>query len=235
MGHPRRSPRDISRDDGEPPRSAALSGATASSRLDRKRSAKNQTAWYLIYAVLTMKTDIKRTTRFLFHAALCLPGVFPACTNGIMNVGEQPLPTDPATDTDTTSDQPHGTEALDAASASDVACGDGGVQYADHCWFLGSGGESCIEVCADRGGFDDATINIVGTPDQGGSWEACRDIIRLMGFDGEVGAGYRVEEEGGGVGCHLWDGELWWLYRPDLTPEARFSSASRICACLTDD
>jgi hypothetical protein len=155
-----------------------------------------------------------------------------ACTNGIMNVGEQALSTDPAGDNQTELPTDHDSDTDTHDTSTDVPeCEDHGVHYADHCWYLGERGESCIDVCEARGGYNEATATIVGSPDQGGSWEACRDIVRLMGFEDEVGAGYRDEGEENGFGCHFWEDVIWWLYRPDLTPEAGFNEAQRICSC----
>jgi hypothetical protein len=152
--------------------------------------------------------------------------IFVSCTNGIMNVGIAPFnPLD--TETETVVDT-----ASDGADAGD-RCGIGGVWYQNLCWFLGEFYESCIDVCTGRGGYDETAASIIGTPDQNGTWAACRDIVRLMGYTGEVAAGYR--SEGPGLGCHIWDnGEIWWLYSPDFDPASSISSASMVCGCKAD-
>lgn len=153
-----------------------------------------------------------------------------------MNVGGLPESDSTSVDTDTPTGgsedtQPFGDTEEDTDNV-DGDCVAGGVWYASNCWYLGEGGENCVEVCATRGGYSDATSTITGTPSEGGGWEACRDIFRLMGYDDEVGAASRLSLSSEGLGCHVWEDEFWWLLHPDVNPEASYPVAERVCACL---
>jgi hypothetical protein len=190
-----------------------------------------------------MNTVLERHICAILFFSIYPAVVSTACTSGIMNVGEQAISSDPVTSLDSTDqfveqnsdtdsrEQNSDTDSYETTSTVDVECEDNGLYYTDYCWYLGARGESCIDVCEERGGYNEATAAVVGIPEQGGTWEACRDIVRLLGFEGEVGAGYRDDGDREGFGCHFWEGDIWWLYRPDLTPEARFPDAERICSC----
>jgi hypothetical protein len=102
------------------------------------------------------------------------------------------------------------------------------------CWYLGPDGESCVEVCDERGGFNPAAIAVIGTASQGGSIESCSALLEVL--DGtanqEVVQGTQVE--GFGVGCHLFDaqaGYWWWLESPDFSEGASLAGGSIVCGC----
>ncbi len=178
---------------------------------------------------------------FILHLQLAIASVIVfetmgSCTNGVMNVGEPSFfGTETGTATDTDSDTPgDDTASVDepVSTNTDTDC-KGGVSYENLCWFLGDLDESCMEVCAERGGIDETAASIIGSPEQSGTWTACRDIVRLLGILGEVAAGYRTD--GAGLGCHIWDdGEIWWLYSPDFDPGARMPNAQLVCGCKSD-
>ncbi|MBN2344520.1 MAG: hypothetical protein JXX29_01520 [Deltaproteobacteria bacterium] len=160
------------------------------------------------------------------------------CTDGVMNVGaalmgdsESDRNVAESTDIDGSDSVATDTEIGTDSDYGNIVCDDGGVGYADHCWYLGEAGDNCIEVCEVHGGYSDATSFVTGTPSEGGDWEECRNIFRRMGFDGEVGAASRLSLSSEGLGCHIWNDGLWWLIHPDVNPEAAYSVAERVCAC----
>lgn len=110
-----------------------------------------------------------------------------------------------------------------------------GVSFQGSCWYVGALGLSCMTVCATRGGFSPASLAVVGTPEQGGSIDACDAILQAFGAPpGVVNEGFR--EDGLGFGCHLFiDAEdtatAWWLTAPDLTPDIADPSVRMVCGC----
>jgi hypothetical protein len=109
-------------------------------------------------------------------------------------------------------------------------CGTDGALLYGICWYLGSAGQDCFEVCGSHGGYDDDTPEYVGTPSQGGSVEECEAIFEALGYTDTVSPGYR--EDGRGLGCHRWsDGSLWWLDSPDFDPSDSMEPSQAVCGC----
>lgn len=77
------------------------------------------------------------------------------------------------------------------------------------CWYLGERGLSCEQVCADHGGFDPSSVELVGTRLQGGSLTNCAEALGALGVTGPVLAAARFDGEG--VGCHRWGAFNYWL------------------------
>ncbi len=107
----------------------------------------------------------------------------------------------------------------------------GGLSYEGVCWYLGERGESCRDVCEERGGFDENTRDLVGTAQQGGSLEHCARLLELLGASQPAREGRRAD--GAGVGCHLYGSEeAWWLASPAFDANDSLPTARRVCACL---
>jgi hypothetical protein len=104
------------------------------------------------------------------------------------------------------------------------------------CWHMGARGESCIEVCAGRGGYDAATEQVVGTFEQGGSAAGCQGVLAALQETGNFREGYR--DDGIGAGCHRWfagqspQGDLWWLTSPEFDPSTGAPQAAIACGCV---
>jgi hypothetical protein len=98
------------------------------------------------------------------------------------------------------------------------------------CWYLGAPGDSCVETCSARGGPDPRARSFVGTAGEGGSAEACQQILDALGYASRVMGGER--DDGRGLGCHRWDNDVsWWLGRPDFDETSSMDSAQVVCAC----
>lgn len=134
--------------------------------------------------------------------------------------------------------EPPDASAADAEVPSDggvdAARACGGALFGGICWYLGAVGESCNQVCALRGAFNPAAIEVVGTEAQGGSREECSAVLEvLLGDPGpETAAGTQPVQ---GVGCHLYEdqGELfrWWLSSPEFSADASLAGVPLACGC----
>jgi hypothetical protein len=127
----------------------------------------------------------------------------------------------------------HGTaRSHDGGTASHADCS--GAAALGLCWYLGSAGQSCGDVCAAHGSFDDRANGIVGTSSQGGTLQSCGDVMRALGYAAPTEAYVRFDA---GLGCHIWsDGSTYWLDDPSPPFNAtasRIPGAARLaCACL---
>ncbi|MBW2263321.1 MAG: hypothetical protein JRG91_15245 [Deltaproteobacteria bacterium] len=118
----------------------------------------------------------------------------------------------------------------DTATDPTPECGTHGALMWGICWYLGSPGQDCYEVCGPHGGYHEDTPEYVGTPSQGGSIEECGAILDALGYSGTVSDGYR--DDGRGLGCHRWnDGALWWLHTPDFDPGDSMDPSQAVCGC----
>jgi hypothetical protein len=192
--------------------------------------------------------------------AACLALVVAGCGGTLKSEGTKDSSEDTAVDTpgDTTADMredapadtPEDTTAdaapdvhvdtpaeIEEEAEEDVAtepvpeCGTDGALLWGICWYLGSPGQSCMDVCGSHGGYADTTPQYVGVESQGGSLEECEQIFTALGYTGTVNAGYR--DDGRGLGCHRWnDGVLWWLDSPAFDPTHSMDPASVACGCL---
>ena len=112
-----------------------------------------------------------------------------------------------------------------------------GVPLGDVCWYLGELGQTCNGVCASRGGFDAASLAFIGSPEQGGSLEACDAILQALGeAPALVTEGFRDDDLG--FGCHLFVDAAgatsgWWLTAPAFAPTVSDPSARLVCGCAS--
>jgi hypothetical protein len=121
-----------------------------------------------------------------------------------------------------------GTDAS-APDASLPACA--GARARNLCWYFGPLNNSCLQVCSARGGYDSRMVGIVGSTPQGGTVEACNEVLAALGLDGTATPARRTDDKG--YGCHEWGGDLWWLdSAPDFRPDVAGTSARIACACL---
>lgn len=139
------------------------------------------------------------------------------------DAGAEPTPPEPPVPPDTPAPPPQ----------PEPQCA--GAAFDGSCWYVGALGASCSTVCATRGGFSPASLAVVGTPEQGGSIDACDAILQAFGAPaGVVNEGFR--NDGLGFGCHLFiDAEgtatAWWLTAPDLTPDISDPRVRMVCGC----
>jgi hypothetical protein len=111
----------------------------------------------------------------------------------------------------------------------------GGTLVDGVCWYLGELDQACAEVCATRGGVNPASTASIGTPEQGGSIEACAAILAALGEPAAgLQAGFREDELG--LGCHVFvdaagAASAWWLTEPDFAPTVSSPNASIVCGC----
>ena len=123
----------------------------------------------------------------------------------------------------------------DAGSAPPVEPECGGALVDGVCWYLGALESACDDVCSVHGGVDPGAPASIGTPDSGGSLDACSAILDALGaLPGVVMEGYR--EDALGFGCHLFldaDGaaSAWWLTAPEFSTSVSDPSARLVCGC----
>jgi hypothetical protein len=121
-----------------------------------------------------------------------------------------------------------GTDAS-APDASLPACA--GARVRDLCWYFGPLNNSCLQVCSSRGGYDSRMVGVVGTTSQGGTVEACNEVLAALGLNGTATPARRTDDKG--YGCHQWGADLWWIdSAPDFRPDVAGTSARVACACL---
>ena len=107
-------------------------------------------------------------------------------------------------------------------------CGTG-VLLADACWYLGTLGASCAQVCESHGGYI-AEPSYVGVAAEGGTLARCDMLLDLLVGPGETMSGTRAD--GMALGCHLYEGVRWWLNSgPLLDPLVSERFAQLVCSC----
>jgi hypothetical protein len=104
-----------------------------------------------------------------------------------------------------------------------------GRELGGFCWFLGAVDQSCETVCAAHGGFV-PSLAYVGSRAQGGARSRCDAVLTLLTAEGTTQAGYR--EDGRGVGCHIFEGNRWWLTSPSFSATAYHWKAQQACSCV---
>jgi hypothetical protein len=121
----------------------------------------------------------------------------------------------------------------DVLRGSDVdaapACA--GTRYEEICWYLAADGQSCEDACAERGGFNAASVSHIGGVAEGGSLERCASV--LIALRGQPDAVIKPTVETHGIGCHLY-GEAedrWWLTEPPFDPQATWDKVQIVCGC----
>jgi hypothetical protein len=97
------------------------------------------------------------------------------------------------------------------------------------CWYLGSAGSSCQQVCASHGQPAPGAATHVGTASQGGSLSECTTLLGLLGASGAPASGTR--SDGLGLGCHIYNAAPWWLSAPNFSVSASHASAKLVCGC----
>jgi len=111
----------------------------------------------------------------------------------------------------------------------------GGALVDGVCWYLGELDQACDTVCAAHGGVEPASSARIGTPEQGGSIEACAAILEALGEpSASLMEGFREDDLG--FGCHLFvdaDGatSAWWLTSPAFSPTVSNPNARLVCGC----
>jgi hypothetical protein len=129
--------------------------------------------------------------------------------------------------------------AVDAGAAAPDAGTDAGVparvcatgkQLGGHCWFFANTNQSCNAFCAAHGGYE-PSLEWVGTPAQGGSLAHCDAVLELLRASSTTTtSGYR--EDGRGLGCHLYQGQSWWLVAPAFSPASSYLNTRIACSCV---
>jgi len=125
-----------------------------------------------------------------------------------------------------------GADAADAAPPEpDAAPVCSGTLVGELCWHLGDLGDSCVDTCADRGGYDERGTPIIGSDAQGGSLEQCTVILEaLLGEEADTNDN---NNDDAGVGCHLRgdDEDRVWLEEADFAPDESDAEARIACSC----
>jgi len=104
-----------------------------------------------------------------------------------------------------------------------------GVEYASVCWYLGSTGSSCNQVCVSHGQTAANMASVVGTQAQGGSLQQCATLLALLGVSQSLSSGTR--SDGAGLGCHVYQSAPWWLTSPAFSPSASNPATRIVCGC----
>jgi hypothetical protein len=105
----------------------------------------------------------------------------------------------------------------------------GGARTLNHCWYLAAPGASCNETCTSHGGFDEATITVVGTASQGGGLTQCTQVMQALGKTNTTLETSRGDSLG--LGCHVWRTDQYWVADPPFNPDHSASSAQPACGC----
>lgn len=111
-----------------------------------------------------------------------------------------------------------------------IACD--GTVFANFCWWLGNGGESCDAVCADNGGNDPlGTTDFAGS---GGTNQNCGDVMTALNTDtGEPSNPTPVTNQTGALGCASdFESVAFTIrYTDETSASATGVSIRRACAC----
>jgi len=136
-----------------------------------------------------------------------------------------------------------GTLPADAGAPSEPDAGNapppepacGGAVVDGVCWYLGAVDTACDDVCGAHGGIAASASASIGTPEQGGSLDACTAILQALGaLPGAVMEGFR--QDALGFGCHLFIDAggaptAWWLTAPEFSTSVSNPSARLVCGC----
>jgi hypothetical protein len=116
-------------------------------------------------------------------------------------------------------------------SEVDAAPACGGARYGGICWYLAADGQSCEDACAERGGFNAASVSHIGSVEEGGSLERCASVLTALRGNPDVVVKPTVETEG--IGCHLYGAaeDRWWLTEPNFDPQATWEKVQIVCGC----
>ncbi len=113
------------------------------------------------------------------------------------------------------------------SSGTAQACA--GSLYQSICWYLGTAGSSCDQVCSIHGQPAANAASFIGTSTQGGSLEQCTAILTRLGVAQSPTMGAR--SDGSGLGCHVYSNVSWWLSSPAFSASASNGSARIACGC----
>ena len=107
-----------------------------------------------------------------------------------------------------------------------------GFKLEENFWYLSKPGESCEQVCANHGGYNDATRTVAGSD---GSSLKCQ--LTFLGISkGTVGFEYLKECPTAGLGCYIKNGKKIRCGMPSnpTTAEASAEGVERACSCFGD-
>lgn len=113
-----------------------------------------------------------------------------------------------------------------------------GVVVGGACWYYGGIGESCKDVCALHGGYDEFTRTYAGSA---GTDSQCTQVLEALEALSDTDGQLTVYTEEQGLGCHVWEIALgtegvraqWYRSLTPTTPEAASADPwmRRACAC----
>jgi hypothetical protein len=106
----------------------------------------------------------------------------------------------------------------------DGSCG--GVKVGGYCWYLGGTWIPCSSLCADHGGYNEATRTYAGSS---GTDQNCWDVLTALGAPAATS---RFQTDERADGCSYGEsseGVFWWRSVLPTTAEER--SNHRACAC----
>lgn len=105
-------------------------------------------------------------------------------------------------------------------------CGSGGTgrEVGGYCWYSGADGQSCTDVCASHGGYNNATGTFAGSS---GSNSNCNAVLTMLG----KGTGNAGDTSVGGIGCYVSFSNSRGRSINPTTAAATNTYASRACAC----
>ena len=109
-----------------------------------------------------------------------------------------------------------------------------GVSLSGYCWYFGTKGQSCDDVCAPHGGYHDATRFYAGS---GGSNSHCVEVLDALGSP--TGAGSLRNDDVSAAGCCYLDFPDENFQPPDVrvrylmatTASVKAGNMMRACAC----
>nr|MDJ0767129.1 hypothetical protein [Myxococcota bacterium] len=132
-------------------------------------------------------------------------------------------------ETDTDSDTEIDTDTeVDTDSDTGPACG--GLEMGGFCWYFGEDGQSCDAVCADHGGYHEATRTYAGSD---GTNAQCNDLLTAFGAAATfTDDGYFEQAEGIGIGCSEYEkSERRRITAPTTDDISYVWGYRRVCAC----
>ena len=110
-----------------------------------------------------------------------------------------------------------------------------GTSYAGYKWYIGSGSESCNQVCADHGGICDATGTAFGAGN-GNVFSAtanCKSVLSALGVSTANFLGNDYAAVDAGMGCYVNSSSGAGSVASGATCYSANANMSRICACDT--
>lgn len=113
-----------------------------------------------------------------------------------------------------------------------------GVAVGGACWYYGEIGDSCDDVCALHGGYDDRTRTYAGSA---GTDSQCMQVLEALQVLEDTDGQLTVYSEDQGLGCHVWEIALgteglraqWNRSLTPTTPQAASADPwmRRACVC----